>query len=109
MSDPQKNPDLPGLQIEKLREKKKLADKVAGEGVKGGLQFVESDLAMELFDEIRKAKGDVSEVVAKARLAVATAGMKKGRKKGAEKKSVKPTVIEDVATLMVPNYDFSDI
>lgn len=98
--------------IDKLREKKKLADKVAGEGVKGGLQFVESDLAMELFDEIKKGCGaGSSDALERAKAAVAAAGIKKGKKKGpaVQKKPVAGVTVEDRASLVVPEYDFSDI
>jgi superfamily II DNA or RNA helicase len=97
--------------IDKLREKKKLADKVAGEGVKGGLQFVESDLAMELFDEIRRDHGDgAAEALERAKAATSAAGAKRSKKKAQahEKKSPGVTV-EERASLVVPEYDFSDI
>lgn len=98
--------------IDKLREKKKLADKVAGEGVKGGLQFVESDLAMELFDEIKRDRGEASsDALERAKAAVAAAGAKRGKKKGATapKKPDPGVKVEERASLVVPEYDFSDI
>lgn len=42
--------------LKKLREKKRLADKVAGESLVGGLQFSESDEAMDIFTSIRAEK-----------------------------------------------------
>jgi hypothetical protein len=79
--------------------------------VKGGLQFVESDLAMELFDEIRRDHGDgAAEALERAKAATSAAGAKRSKKKAQahEKKSPGVTV-EERASLVVPEYDFSDI
>lgn len=91
--------------IAKLREKKKLSDKVSGEGIKGGLQFVDSDITMDLFQEIRAAKGqDVGHIVQRAKEAVASAG---GKKKGSKKTQAQTPHIESHPVVSVP--DMSDL
>ncbi len=69
--------DHHGLKI--LRDKKKLFDKVAGEGIKGGLQFTESDMAMELFKEIKKSSGEAGAAVLKKVKEVVASAAKRGK------------------------------
>ena len=97
--------------IKTLRTKKVLADTVAGEALKGGLQFTESNDAMDIFRMMREAlagkdPGAAQEAAKALRSAKkkAPAGKKAVKKKAAKKAPDMPT-----PAMAVPNLDFSDI
>lgn len=109
--------------LKALRGKKKLADKVAGESLQGGLQLVEDgDMVQDILAEMRKKaavragdkKSLLAEVNAKLRASRREAEVKAAshdpgsKKKGLKKKEPAKPVVEDfpVAT---PDLDLSDI
>lgn len=93
--------------LQALRGKKKLADKVAGESIKGGLQFVSGDVVNDVMSMIRKSQdgkkaGDKGTLLASVNEKLALATSKK------PVKSRKESVVNDVPVLSV-DIDFSDI
>jgi superfamily II DNA or RNA helicase len=96
--------------IKKLRSKKALADKVAGESVKDGLKFVESDDAMDIFRMIKESRGEEAGVSREA-LQSKVAGMVKSasKKPASLKKSKKPDPEPHHPAVASPEIDLSDL
>jgi SNF2 family DNA or RNA helicase len=92
----------------KLREKQALADKVAGESLKGGLEFQESAEAMDIFAEIRKSVAAGDKAATAAGRARAAAVAKVGRAKPAGRKSPVQAAAPPERTFAA-GWDFSDI
>ena len=97
--------------IKTLRGKKKLADKVAGESLKGGLDFTEANEAMDIFKALR-ADREASDPDARRKV---VEGSRRSAKKEAETKAKliqasppKPKDPDDVPAFL-PDYDFSDV
>jgi superfamily II DNA or RNA helicase len=90
--------------LKKLREKKRLADKVAGQSLVGGLQFSEADEAMNIFQSIRAEKLDGNQ----AKAAIANLKKKRGP---SGRKPVVPAAPIPVPTSQSPidSIDLSDI
>jgi SNF2 family DNA or RNA helicase len=82
--------------LKALRSKKRLADKVAGENLKGGLKFVESNALQDVLQGLLTDKSKTS------------AKLKKPKKSTA-KKSAAPTVAEENYKLTDIAIDFSDV
>jgi SNF2 family DNA or RNA helicase len=91
--------------IKKLRSKKALADKVAGENLKSGLQFIESDDAMDLFRMIREEKSTET-LLQKVNKKIQSTSDKAKKKAKSKKKAKNLPTAEPAAVLDV---DFSDI
>jgi superfamily II DNA or RNA helicase len=87
--------------LKKLREKKRLADKVAGESLVGGLQFSEADEAMDIFTSIRAEKMSVQETK------TALEGLKK--KSGAPGRKPKKASPGSPGPAPIASVDLSDI
>ena len=90
--------------LKKLREKKKLMDKVTGEALPGGLEFVDKDMAMDLFRAIREEKSTETLLQKVNKKIQSTSD--KAKKKAKKKKAKNLLVAEPAVTLDV---DFSDI
>lgn len=92
--------------IKKLKSKKALADKVAGEGLKDGLKFVQEDDALEIVSMIKKARlgGEKLSLLPKA--AQLASKSTKG-KKMAKKPETGPS--EPDGQLLAPDIDFSGV
>jgi SNF2 family DNA or RNA helicase len=92
--------------LKALRDKKKLADKVAGESLKGGLQFIDNDVAGDVMSLIRQAQnekkaGEKGSLLAKANAKLA-ASKKQATKKPKEK-------VEDQPAIHAIDIDMTDI
>ncbi len=91
--------------LKKLREKKRLADKVAGQSLVGGLQFSEETEAMDLFKSIREDRIGGSEAKA------AIEGIKK--KRGGPRRKALPQAAGKIVVHSeagpVASVDFSDL
>lgn len=85
-----------------LRGKKALADKVAGEALPGGLQFSDSDEAMDIFRSIREER------MGRVEASQAIRGM---RAKASTKAKVKAKAIAEQppAKAVIPSVDLSDL
>ena len=93
-----------------LRSKKKLSDKVSGESLKGGLQFVSGDVANDVIAEIRKSQGERNDKKGKKAGDKGTALALSNEK--TEKTAIKLTDAVDKPRKEIPNslgIDFSDL
>lgn len=96
--------------IKTLRSKKVLADTVAGEALQGGLQFTESNDAMDIFRMMREAvAGKDGDGVRKAAVAITSAKRKASAPKKAAKKAKPSAPPMPSPPMAVPDLDFSDI
>lgn len=96
-----------------LRTKRKLADKVAGESLKSGLEFTEEQVAMQILDLIREdRRADVDQVRQAVRQIRSTSSRKPKKKAAPEKKEATkaPAKAEDaVAPAVYIEIDLSDL
>jgi SNF2 family DNA or RNA helicase len=99
--------------IKILRNKKKLADTVAGEALKGGLEFTEHEAVMEIMDLIRSHTSGQSEDIKLKIANIKKSAIKSIRstsdKKAASKKSAASILNNVVAPALYNDIDFSDI
>lgn len=87
--------------IKKLKSKKALADKVAGEGLKDGLKFVQNDDAMEIFSMLKEDKKEVKRALSSSK------GLKTGQ--AAEKPTLTPSFLTKHPKAAIVDIDLSEI
>ena len=78
--------------LKKLREKKKLMDKVTGEALPGGLEFVDKDMAMDLFNAIKFDHNTIQSVKKVRIQSTSSTSKRKSCKSKSKSKSINPIV-----------------
>ena len=93
--------------IKTLRGKKRLADRVAGESIQDGLQFTESNDAMDIFNMMRVALAGGLDDQLVRKVVKSRSRKKEGAAKKASTKVVAPERKDP--PMFIPDMDFSDI
>lgn len=95
-----------------LRDKKKLADKVAGDNLQGGLNLVSGDAVKDILSMMRQGfggrAGDRGTLLAEANAKIASASQKGKKPAALAKKKAPPRVADDHPTSAV-DLDLSDL